>query len=91
MIRITKITNNQVTISWEINPDADHYEIYWSDRELEPEQYRQGDSVLRIKNWWWEEGCGGDMDMRESLADAWKRFGAYLGAERTEGTVQVIK
>lgn len=40
MIRITKITNNQVTISWEINPDADYYEIYWSDRELEPEQYR---------------------------------------------------
>ena len=37
MIRITKITNNQVTISWEINPDADYYEIYWSDRELEPE------------------------------------------------------
>ena len=31
------------------------------------------------------------MDMRESLADAWKRFGAYLGAERTEGTAQVIK
>ena len=40
MIRITKITNNQVTISWEINPDADYYEIYWSDRELELEQYR---------------------------------------------------
>lgn len=44
-----------------------------------------------LKNWWWEEGCGDDMDMRESLADAWKRFGAYLGAERTEGTAQVIK
>ncbi|WP_373262928.1 rhamnogalacturonan lyase family protein [Hungatella hathewayi] len=45
MIRIMKITNNQVTISWEINPDADHYEIYWSDRELEPERYRLLETV----------------------------------------------
>ena len=89
------------TYSWEVYLPADKRKfgyyvlpVLYGSRfagRFEPEQYRQGDSVLRIKNWWWEEGCGGDMDMRESLADAWKRFGAYLGAERTEGTAQVIK
>lgn len=57
---------------------------------FEPEKYRQGDSVLRIKNWWWEEGWGPDMDMRESLADAWNRFAVYLGAGETEATMQEI-
>ena len=37
-----------------------------------------------------EEGWGPDMDMRESLADAWNRFAVYLGSGETEGTMQEI-
>ena len=45
MIQITEMTNNRVTISWEKYPDADGYEIFWSDRELQPEQYRLLETV----------------------------------------------
>lgn len=45
MIQITEIAESHVTISWEINPDADCYEIFWSDRELPTERYRLLETV----------------------------------------------
>ena len=40
MIRIEKISNQEVTVSWDPIEGADGYRVYWSDRETKKENYR---------------------------------------------------
>lgn len=41
----------------------------------------RGESELRIKDWWWEEGVVVTNEMEDALREAFKYFCKYLGAE----------
>jgi uncharacterized protein YcaQ len=52
---------------------------------------RDKDGALVVKNWWWEPGVTQSEKLRSGLADCFRRFTEYLGADSIKVDKKVSK